>query len=125
MVHMWLSCSQYTHFTDEETGVTGWPEFSQPGSGEWQENGPEWPTLLATPGPRLTTPGHAWPYLGLCCALSEASPPWSQNLLIRHAARRSLCTLYLQEEPCEQISRVTREMFGFRGWELEPSVPMC
>ena len=75
-----------------------------------------------TPGPRLALLGA---YLGLCCALSEASPLWSQNLLVRHAARRSLCTLYLQEEPCEQISRVTREMFGFRGWELEPSVPMC
>ena len=60
MVHMWLSCRQHAHFTDEETGVTGWPEFSQPGSGEWQENGPEWPTLLATPGPRLATPGLTW-----------------------------------------------------------------
>ena len=28
---------------------------------------------------------------------------------VRHAVRRSLCTLYLQEEACEQISRVTRE----------------
>lgn len=28
---------------------------------------------------------------------------------VRHAVRRSLCTLYLQEEDCEQISRVTRE----------------
>lgn len=28
---------------------------------------------------------------------------------VRHAVRRSLCTLYLQEDACEQISRVTRE----------------
>lgn len=51
---------------------------------------------------------HTGPYLGLA-ALRLEPFPWTQNLLVRHAVRRSLCTLYLQEEACEQISRVTRE----------------
>lgn len=99
----------HLHVPGEETGASR----HLPGQARraWQRHaglrGPRASALPVTDGRLGARPPRASP--GLSWAPSAAAARASRNAPGRRTARRSLCTLYLQEEACEQISRVTRE----------------
>lgn len=117
----WL---QETRLRRSSVGLTPWHAISQsrrpmpeseasprlPASQEGvAETGPEPRAPGPDPGPPLVSeaPSLTWALPGshLC------SPGLSSSVgsAVSHTVRRRLCTLYLQEEAHEQISRVTRE----------------